>query len=87
MARRSERTRIRIALKGVGIAPELQLAPAEALTQGLDLGDVMRGESRETKFTVTNVRASAALAQPLPHTAVRPQTLQTQPVCYNQACL
>lgn len=49
------RTRVRIALKGLGIAPELRVDPPTALTSGFDMGDVYRGESAEQKFTVTNV--------------------------------
>ena len=42
-------------LQGLGIAPELRVEPAEALTAGFDMGDVFRGESSERKFTLTNV--------------------------------
>lgn len=52
---RSALTHVRVALKGAGIAPELQLSPPGATTSGLDLGDVAVGESSSTTLTVTNV--------------------------------
>lgn len=52
-------TTLRIALRGEGIAPELELGPealaATLTTTGLDMGDVLKGDSAEKKFTVTNV--------------------------------
>ncbi|GAX76218.1 hypothetical protein CEUSTIGMA_g3662.t1 [Chlamydomonas eustigma] len=51
----SMRTRVRVALKGLGIAPELKVEPADAITHGFDMGDVHKGESTERRFTVTNV--------------------------------
>lgn len=52
---RSALTHVRVALKGAGIAPELQLSPPGATTSGLDLGDVAVGEASSTTLTVTNV--------------------------------
>lgn len=51
-------TRVRVALKGLGIAPELRVDPEGTTTSGLDFGDVFSGESSEQKLTVTNVRSS-----------------------------
>ncbi|MEW5303719.1 MAG: hypothetical protein WDW36_006383 [Sanguina aurantia] len=53
--RSSDKTRIRVVLKGAGIAPELQLSPEGVTTKGLDLGDVLLGESSEATLTVHNV--------------------------------
>ncbi|GIL93003.1 hypothetical protein Vretifemale_20446 [Volvox reticuliferus] len=52
---RSARTTLRLALKGAGIAPELQLGPEGITSTGLDLGDVLVGESGSRTLTVTNV--------------------------------
>ncbi|GIL67303.1 hypothetical protein Vafri_20688, partial [Volvox africanus] len=52
---RSARTKLRLALKGAGIAPELQLGPEGVTSTGLDLGDVLVGESGSRTLTVTNV--------------------------------
>ncbi|GLI70333.1 hypothetical protein VaNZ11_015289 [Volvox africanus] len=52
---RSARTKLRLALKGAGIAPELQLGPDGVTSNGLDLGDVLVGESGSRTLTVTNV--------------------------------
>lgn len=46
---------IMVCSQGLGIAPELRIEPAEALSTGFDMGDVFRGESSERKLTVTNV--------------------------------
>eukprot|EP00955_Chlamydomonas_euryale_P007529 79807-Chlamydomonas_euryale.AAC.3 len=51
----TDRTAVRIALKGLGIAPELKLEPPSAMTDGFDFGDVFSGEASERSFTVTNV--------------------------------
>ncbi|KAF5843497.1 hypothetical protein DUNSADRAFT_14413 [Dunaliella salina] len=51
----SDRTRIRLALKGQGISPELRLEPATLTTTGLDLGDVYKNESAQATFSVINV--------------------------------
>jgi hypothetical protein len=49
------RTSVRVALKGLGIAPELKVEPKEALDKGFDMGDVFVGEQSEKKIVVTNV--------------------------------
>eukprot|EP00798_Chlamydomonas_sp_ICE-L_P001974 gene1974-33391_t len=52
---RSPKTQIRLALKGQGIAPELQVSPPEALTTGFDVGDVLKGDTKQHTFSITNV--------------------------------
>ena len=49
------RTSVKVAIKGLGIAPELKVEPKEALEAGFDMGDVFVGEQSEKKIVVTNV--------------------------------
>jgi hypothetical protein len=52
---KSNKTRLRIALRGQGVAPEVALTPDGVTTNGLDFGDVLQGEKAEATFTVANV--------------------------------
>lgn len=50
------RMSVKVALKGLGIAPELKVEPKEVLgPEGVDMGDVFVGEQAEKKIVVTNV--------------------------------
>ncbi|KAL6756551.1 hypothetical protein V8C86DRAFT_68985 [Haematococcus lacustris] len=75
------RTRIRIALKGQGIAPELRLQPEDITSQGLDLGDVLKGESSEARFSVTNV-CPFPLSFAMRFRGVREPNLTNRPAFY-----
>lgn len=52
---RSGRAKLRIALRGAGIAPELRVGPEGVTSSGLDLGDVLCGDSASKAITLTNI--------------------------------
>lgn len=51
---RSAKSRLRLELKGQGVAPRLDVRPPAALQTGLEFGDVLVGDVRESKVTLVN---------------------------------